>query len=200
MIYFLSFLWMLIAEGPIWFRKAKEFSGKKESDSAFNRFMSGFWRLVGLGGYTSISGAARAWCGLFVAVSLSLGGYSYIKNGAGAKNWAKYGVAIDYKKQGIPRGAIMHIDHDCDCKGDSNHVGFANGDCTADDVKPGKTIDIFGGNQSNTVKVSTFKTCEICEVRWPDKDKDGKPVPLPVLPIVKSDGCTSGKSSGGSTR
>ena len=198
---FLANLFFVMAgDGPSWFKKAKEFAGKKESDSAFSKFLSAFWRIVGLGKYTSLSGSARAWCGLFVAAMLSLSGYSYIKNGAGAKNWAKYGVAIDYKKDGIPQGAILHIDHDCDCKGDSNHVGFANGDCTAEDVKPGKTIDIFGGNQSNSVKVSTFKTCEICAVRWPDKDKDGKPVPLPKLPITKSVNCTSAKSSGESTR
>ena len=177
-----------------WLDKAKENEGKKETDSSFNRWLSGFWRIVGLPHYKTIIGSSFAWCGLFVAASLYNVNMPWQKNGAGAKNWAKYGQEIEWRKVGIPRGAILHINHKGDCKsGSNNHVGFSDGDCAAADLlKKGATINIYGGNQSNTAKVSAFGAYEICEARWPDG------VPLPE-PVVKSVGC-SGKPGGESTR
>lgn len=177
-----------------WLEKAKESEGRKENEATFSRWLSGFWRIVGLPHYKTIVGASFAWCGLFVAASLYNVNMPWQKNGAGARNWAKYGQEIEWRKVGVPRGAIVHINHKANCSsGSSNHVAFSDGDCAAADLlKPGATINLFGGNQGNTAKVSGFGAREICAVRWPPG------VDLPA-PVTKSSGC-SGKSTGGSTR
>jgi hypothetical protein len=177
-----------------WLTEAKKHEGKKESDSAFNKFASGFWKLVGLKGYTSISGSARAWCGLFIVIALSGTGYGYLKNGAGAKNWAKYGQEINWRVDGIPQGAIVQINHVKCGSGSGNHVALANGFCTAADLlKKNARIALFGGNQSNKAQVSIYAATEICAARWPAESK--KPGPVTV-----SKNCSDGGSAAGSTR
>lgn len=128
---------------PRWMIAARAMLGKKETDPAFNKEMSAKWSLFGMN-LGTISTSWAAWCGLFVAVVLSSVGLQYAKDGSLARNWGKYGVAIDYKTHGIPEGAIVWINGKGDCKSSSNnHVTFANGDCTpADLAKPGAT---FGG-------------------------------------------------------
>lgn len=175
-----------------WLDEAKKHSGQKEHNSKFNKYLSGFWRIVGLPGYKTIIGTSFAWCGLFVAAMLYEVDMPWQKNGAGARNWAKYGQAIDYKSNGIPRGAIVHINHKHNCSsGSGNHVAFSNGDCTAEDVKSG-AVNLYGGNQGNTAKVSAYSVKEICAVRWPPG------IELPG-PVSQSSGC-KGTASGESTR
>lgn len=173
--------------------EAKKYAGKTETDSSFNKWLSGFWPKAGLPSYKTIIGTSFAWCGLFVLAMNSEVGQKWASGAAGAKNWAKYGVAIDWKKNGIPRGAIMHLNHNSCGSGSGNHVTFADGDCTAADLaKPGATVPGFGGNQGNTVKRSNYAVKEVCAVRWPSE------VPLPG-PVTKSINC-SGQSSEESTR
>jgi hypothetical protein len=180
------------AENPA-FKKAHEYDGQSESKPKFVAWLSGFWPKVGLSNYKTIIGASFAWCGLFVAAMNSETGLKIVSGAAGAKNWAKYGVAIEWKTNGIPRGAVMHLDHDGDCVGGSNHVTFADGDCTVEDLAKLKQVPGFGGNQGNTVKRSMYPTYEICEVRWPSEiPKPGK--------IEKSVDCAGKGSSGESTR
>lgn len=177
------------------YAEAKKYAGKKESDPAFNKWMSAFWAKAGLPGYKTIVGTSFAWCGLFVLAMNSESGLKYINGAAGAKNWAKYGQSINWKQDGIPRGAVMHLNHKGVCSGPSsgNHVTFADGDCTAADLKKsGATVPGFGGNQGNTVKRSNYVIKEVCEVRWPSE------IPLPP-PVTKSVDC-SGSATGDSTR
>jgi hypothetical protein len=179
---------------PPWYLFALKFKGKREQDPEFNKEMSAKWGLVGLSKYKTISGKTYAWCGLAMAVALAGVGLSHQKDGAGAKNWAKYGVAIDWKTDGIPRGAIIHINSKECGSGSGNHVTQADGDCSPEDLnKPGATINGFGGNQGDTWKVSVYNVKAICAVRWP------KEYPKPP-PIKKSDRCTSGKAKDESTR
>lgn len=182
---------------PPWYSFAKKFSGKKETDPEFNKEMSKKWSLFGLN-LGTIATSSAAWCGLAMAVALSGVGLDYAKNGALARNWASYGVAIDWKRDGIPLGAIVQINHNLNCKAsDGNHVAQAEGDCSpADLLKPGATIDLYGGNQGNTWKVSTFSAKEICSVRWPSELKD-HPKPAPIKQSVK---CTSKGATGSTTR
>ena len=180
---------------PPWYLFALKYKGKKETDPEFSKVMVPQWKLVGLN-LGTIKENWAAWCGLAMAVSLAGVGLSYMKDGGSARSWGRYGVEIDWKKDGIPQGAIIHINHGLNCKSSSsNHVSQANGDCTAADLlKPGATIDLYGGNQSNTWKVSTYAVKEICEVRWP------KEVAKPPR-ITKSVNCSSKTpSSGESTR
>jgi Putative peptidoglycan binding domain len=169
-LYILSLEVLENTNGPSWYKVAKEFEGKKETDPEFNKFMSAKWPLVGLN-LGTISKSWAAWCGLAIAVALSGAGYKWQKDGAAAKNWAKYGKKIEWQTNGIPQGSIIHMNHVKCGSGSSNHVAMADGDCTAQDLlKKGATINLYGGNQSNQFKVSTFSVSKICAVRWPSED------------------------------
>jgi len=182
------------SKAPPWYTFAKKFNGKSETDPAFNKEMSAKWSLVGLN-LGTIAKNWAAWCGLAMAVSLAGVGISYQKDGAAARNWAKYGVGINWKEDGVPRGAILHINGAGNCNSAANnHVTQANGDCSpADLLKDKATIDGYGGNQGDTWKTSTYPVRNLCAVRWPaDYPRPGK--------ITKSVNCTAGGSSGESTR
>src|SRR5690606_28527590 len=142
-------------KGIPWFWWAKQHEGKVETNSTFSKFMSGFWKFVGLPQFNTIAGNTFAWCGLFIASALISTNLSYQKDGAGAKNWDKYGQKIEWRVNGIPQGAIVRINSKGDCKSASgNHVTFANGDCTASDLlKSGATFSGYGGNQGNAAKI-----------------------------------------------
>lgn len=182
-------------KSPPWYLTALGYLGKNEGDKEFDKFLSKFWAIVGLKGYKTIAGSKYAWCGLFMAAALNMSGYQWAKNGAGAKNWGKFGTAIEWKVKGIPQGAIVHINHAYNCSsGKGNHVALANGDCTAKDLlKSGASISLLGGNQSNKVSVATYSVKEVCEVVWPS-DAD-----LPELPVKESLNCSNGKIDKGST-
>lgn len=156
--------------GPSWYAVAKEFEGKKETDPEFNKYMSSKWSLVGLN-LGTIKTNWAAWCGLAVAVSLSLAGLKWQSNGAAAKNWAQFGQKIEWQTNGIPQGAIVQINHDKCGNAKSNHVAMSDGNCTAQDLlKKDATINLYGGNQSNQFKVSAFAVSKICAVRWPSEN------------------------------
>jgi hypothetical protein len=176
------------------YEKAKKYIGQKETDKKLQDKLIPYWKRVGLKGYKTLVGSSFAWCALFIVAMNTESGLSTI-NSASAKSFSRYGVEIDWKKDGIPRGAVVHINHKANCNsGSNNHVAFSDGDCTAGDVsKPGSQINFYGGNQNNSVRVSTFPAGDICEVRWPTEiPKPGK--------IMKSDGCIGKASSGQTTR
>ncbi len=125
------------------------------------------WPIVGLN-YHTVIGAAHAWCGMALATALHSNGYAIPKGAAGAQHWDHYGTPIDWKKDGIPMGAIVRIRH---AHGGA-HVTTANRD-----HHPGETIlDALGGNQGDSIKVSRFDVegnkhghDEIAWVGWPVK-------------------------------
>lgn len=176
--------------GTPWFWKAKEDSGKKETDAAFQEKLNPYWKKAGLPNYKGLVGSARAWCALFVLYALSSAGYSYTKGNASAKSWDNFGQKIEWKVNGFPQGAIVRINSSADCDSWSgNHVTFANGDCTASDLtKPGATFSGYGGNQGNMAKVSTYSAKNICAVRWPSEaELPGK--------VTTSLNCANGKTA-----
>lgn len=176
------------------YQEAKKYAGKKESDSSFGKWLSGYWKKVGLPNYKTIVGSSFAWCALFVVAMQSDTGQKYIASAA-ARSHAKTGVEIEWKENGIPQGAVVHLNHSGNCSsGSGNHVTFADGSCTPEQLaKPGATFPGFGGNQGNQVKRSNYGVREICAVRWPAE------VPKPGR-ITKSVDCGSGSTSGESTR
>lgn len=185
---------------PSWYIEAKKYEGKKETDPEFNKFMSGFWAKVGLPQFNTIVGSTFAWCGLAMSVALIGVGGDFALNGFRAKAWDTYGIEIDWKKEGIPQGAMVRINQSnpVNCKSASdNHIAQANGDCSPTDLtQPSSTVDLYGGNQGNTWKVSTYKAATICAVRWP---KDIKDYPKPDA-IKLSKNCTSAAKQNESTR
>ena len=179
-------------KNPPWYDVAKKHDGVSENNSKFAAIMVPLWNKLFKRDLNSIS--KYAWCGLGMAAALFWSGQDWQTGGEMARNWGKYGVAIDWKMQGIPRGAIVWVNHGYDCKSStSNHVAQADGDCTSLDLlKSGARINLYGGNQSNSWKISSFPVKEICAVRWPNN----YPIPPKVTKSVKC----YGSSGAGTTR
>lgn len=180
--------------GIPWFWFLKKYEGQHETNPAFNKEMSSKWSMVGLN-LGTISKNWAAWCGLFIAVGLGGVGYQYQKNGAAARNWGKFGQAIEWRVNGFPQGAIIWLNNAGNCDSSSNnHVTMANGDCTATDLlRSGASFSGYGGNQQNQAKVSNYPVKNICAVRWPLEHS------LPEK-VEKSVNCSSGPASKESTR
>lgn len=195
---------------PPWLAEAKKYNGKNEADPAFNKFMSSKWSLFGMN-LGTIKENWAAWCGLAAAVALVSVGMPYQKDGSLAKNWDKYGIAVEWKTNGIPQGALVRINHNGDCNSSSgNHITMANGSCAPADIvemkkdangvyqptgkiKSGATFDGYGGNQGNTWKNSTYPVADICAVRWP-KEYQAPPK------VLVSKNCSSKHADNESTR
>lgn len=176
-----------------WYSWILQFLGKTEFDKEFDKFLSGFWKIVGLNGYKTIVGSKYAWCGLIVAAALYSTGYQWAKNGAGAKNWSVFGTKIDFKTKGIPHTAIVRLNHGFDCSSSKgNHVGFACGNYKPSDffkdgkLKAGATITLLGGNQGHTVKYSDYDMREICSVTYPSEEE--VPEVTETIPCDKAGG------------
>lgn len=176
-----------------WMTVALSHLGKKETDPAFGKYMASHWYLVGLQ-LQGITKNYEAWCGLYVAYCYETAGLPYQKTGALARNWAKYGLKIDFKKNGIPMGAVVHINHKADPKSTSgNHVAYAMYDYAPEYLSnPNALVGLLGGNQGNMVKVSFYKVKTIMNVRWVDH----KNFPLPGK-VTKTTHSASGKVSVG---
>lgn len=172
----------------------EKYKGKKETDSVFNKFMSTFWPKF----YNpkTIIGIAAAWCGIFAYATFDSAGYKDLpKNYIAAIAWDGYGHEVNWRQDGIARGAAVRINSSGNCKSSSgNHITMANGDCTAKDLtKSDATIGGAGGNQNNSVKVSIYKMKNVCYVGWP-KEKGLPPK------VTKSNNCTGTGSTDESTR
>lgn len=200
----------VIIKNPVtgdWLAEAEKYNGMKETDKKLQDKVVPYWKKVGLGGYKTIVGTSFAWCGVFVYMVLFDAGIKPLQNGAaGAVNWMKYGQKIEWHTNGIPRKAILQLNHggqsDCGDSG-SNHVTLSFGSCEAKDLidmvknskgeyvpvlKKGVSIWAFGGNQGNTAKPSKYDIKEICAVRWPRETLIGDLIALPP-PVTKSENC-----------
>jgi len=182
------------------YKEAKKYSGQKETNSWFVAFLIRWWPKVGLAKYKQLAGSSFAWCALFFFAMNSEVGQDVIAS-ASAKRIGQSGYTIDWKKNGIPQGAGVWKNSSSCSSGSGNHITWADGDCTAQDInKKGATWAGFGGNQDNAVKRTIYCAkgdCkdvngEICRVFWHKK-------PLPG-PIEKSVNCTGTVSGNESTR
>ena len=161
-----------------WMTAIKKDIGKKETDELYASKMVAKWPIVGLN-LKTISTNWAAWCGLAVAVYLKKAGLSWRKDGALAKNWKNYGLEIDWKRDGIPYGAIVHVNKYGKPQAKGNHVTFSFYNYSPTFLsKKGAAIQCLGGNQNNKVKVSPYKVSKILNVRWPDNPKYPKPIKI----------------------
>lgn len=126
------------------------------------------WPLVGLPQYTTVIGTEHAWCGMVLATALNEYGYKIPHGAAGAANWDHYGTPVEWKKFGVPKGAIVRIRH----AGGGAHVTTSDRDHEAKET----ILDALGGNQSNAINVTRFNVSgnanghdEIIYVGWPVK-------------------------------
>ena len=170
--------------------EAKKYDGKKESDSKFNAWLSTYWPKVGLKNYKTIVGSSFAWCALFFFAMNSNTGQDVIAS-AGAKKIGQSGYEIQWKENGIPQGAGVWKNSSSCSSGTGNHITWADGDCTAEELaKPKATWAGFGGNQADAVKRSIYcakgdcgsSKDVICRVFWHDKNLPPK--------VAKSKNCT----------
>ena len=172
------------------YEEAKKYDGKKETDKAFGAWLSGYWKKVGLPGYKTIIGSSFAWCALFFFAMNSDTGQDVIAS-AGAKRIGQSGYEINWKQNGIPQGAGVWKNSSSCSSATGNHITWADGDCTPEDLsKPKATWAGFGGNQADAVKRSIYCAkgdCGslrdvICRVFWHDKNLPPK--------VAKSKNCT----------
>lgn len=99
-----------------------------------------------------------AWCSSFANFCMQQCGLGYKGTGsAQAISWLQWGKSIDGRF-----GAITVFDHG----GGTGHVCFFL--CMLDD----ESFLAIGGNQSDQVKVSTYKLSDVADFRWPNSFAD----------------------------
>lgn len=189
------------SQTPPWVLEASKHLGKVETDPKFQEYMNPYWAKSGLPSFKGLVGASLAWCGLFGFMILYNTNYVTPKNSFRAKAWDGFGHAINWKTDGIPRGAFVRINSSGNCSaGSGNHITTANGYCTASDLtKSGATFGGLGGNQQNKVKVSIYKVSTICAVRWPSELQNGMKIVKPG-PVKVSNNCTGSGPTNESTQ
>lgn len=180
------------------YKEAKKFEGKGEKDKAFVAWMSTYWKKVGLPNYKTIVGASFAWCALFFFGMNSNVGQDVIAS-AGAKRIGQSGFEINWKRDGIPQGAGVWKNSSNCSSASGNHITWADGDCTAEELaKPKATWPGFGGNQGDQVKRSIYcakgdcgsSRDVICRVFWHEKT-----LPPPVKKSVNCSGTPKKEST-----
>ena len=89
-----------------------------------------------------------AWCSAFVNWCVEKAGYAGTDS-AWARSWANWGQAVEPPR----RGCIVVL-----TRGDGGHVGFYVGETATE-------IQILGGNQSNSVRVSNYDKSRLISYR-----------------------------------
>jgi uncharacterized protein (TIGR02594 family) len=113
-------------------------------ETGSNSYIKALWDEIGYDG--SRFADETAWCAVFVGAILKRSGNKYYQT-ASSQAYAKYGVEVSVDE--IQQGDIIVFYR----KGTSSglgHVGFATGKQTA------TSIEVLGGNQRNTLNVSSF--------------------------------------------
>lgn len=139
--------------GPAWIQKAMAEVGTKEiKGPQYNPKVLEYLATVGKGG----NGDETSWCSAFVAWCLKNSGQSIDGITGLAKSHATAGC---YKKiDKLAYGAVVVFNRGTDPT--YGHVGFCVG------VQGGR-VQILGGNQSDSVKVSGRGTTDIAAIMWP---------------------------------
>jgi uncharacterized protein (TIGR02594 family) len=128
------------------------------------------------------------WCGAFIAHCLASAANStgdqeiknsIVKGSAAAANWVNWGnIELYTKQKPIPKGAIVVLSPTKNT-GTSGHVGFFHS-------RDGDFIYLLGGNQSNMVKVSRYRSSRIKSIRWHHFESINPPLDLGDLNINSS--------------
>lgn len=157
-----KYSWLKIAEGEI---GQREKAGNMENQ-----------RIVEYHATTTLRATKDEipWCSSFVNWVMLKSGYN-ITRSAAAKSWAKYGVEC---KPHV--GCIVVM-----TRPGGNHVGFYIG-------KKNKRVLLLGGNQSNSVNVTSFPENVVIGYRIPAKlnENDSKIFTSLNKPTVASNGIT----------
>jgi uncharacterized protein (TIGR02594 family) len=139
-----------LATDPPWLRAAFDMLGTREiAGSKHNPKIVALFKDVGLRGITDDE---TAWCAVFVGSMLKKGGMPCLQSAA-ARSYLEWGKKTDSPK----RGDVVIIKRGTGWQG---HVFFFLG------IEGGKIVGI-GGNQSNSVSVSSFTLRDLLGYRTP---------------------------------
>lgn len=145
-----------------WMDWMNKYIGKTETDAAFSKFMSQFWKLCGLD-YATIAGNGHAWCALTIEAAFNSCGIKG-SGSAAAVSYEKWGFAC-----GWIYGAVIPMRH----IGGGHHVTYFVR--WADEKN--KVATCLGGNQGDALKLSNFNLSGnasghdecVSGPRWPTK-------------------------------
>ena len=101
--------------------------------------------------YMGVNPRSTPWCGAFVATVSKRAGKTVPKGHLKAASWKRVGKSVPLKKAKKGDLVIVRTKY-------GNHVGFYAG------RKKGR-IEVLGGNQSNMVRVSSYRISSIHSIR-----------------------------------
>lgn len=153
---------------PLWLAKARELVGLKEIVGS--RHEAKILQFFAEAGHPGIKDDETAWCAAFVGAMLRRGGYS--SSGAlNARSYLTYGTLL-----ATPRPGCIAVFK----RGNSawqGHVAFFLRDL-------GDSIEVLGGNQSNSVSIARMSKASLLGYRWPSVTSAPAKVSVPA-PVVK---------------
>jgi len=102
------------------------------------------------------------WCGAFAGFCMKKCGVPMVDEPARAANWKLWGNTEILRGQpSVPKGAVVVLAPEKG-SGRSGHVGFFSRYFGADNEQ----VELLGGNQSDTVRLSKFARSKIVQIRW----------------------------------
>lgn len=140
--------------------------GWSENNAVQDRELAKGWALTRwCKAFTTCKGNDHAWCGMSMASACNAAGFKYPLQCETAAEWKGSGTAYDWKKTGIKKGSIVVIG--------TSHVTSAY-----EDTAPGaSSVKCLGGNQSDSIRVSSYATADISYVGLPIPIVAVQPVP-----------------------
>lgn len=140
-------------DGPKWLQIARGELGTKEiKGSQHNPRVLEYLRTVGIG-----AGDETSWCSSFAAWCVKNAGHSIAGINGFAKSWEN--APSMRKVDKLEYGAIVVFNRGSNPQ--FGHVGFCMG-------TQGGRVQILGGNQSDSVKISGFSTARISSILMPN--------------------------------
>jgi uncharacterized protein (TIGR02594 family) len=151
---------------PLWLQSARDLIGLREIAGALHEpKVLQLWRDARM---PYVHDDETAWCAAFVGAMLerSMIGSTRLPNARSYENWGLNCLTDTGKRDliRVPIGAVCVFDRPPNAW--EGHVNFAVGRTATGDVV------CIGGNQKNSVSISTFKEARLIAARWPIEERD----------------------------
>ena len=176
------------AEVPAWMKAALAEKALWESSGVTEKTTAGKQRILAYFGATDTKpDASLAWCGAFTAFCLAEGGLKETvrKSAARASSWKQWASAsIPRGSDAVPQGAVVVLSPAPGSQR-SGHVGFYSQSLNIGGVPH---VELLGGNQSNTVKLSAFPKSKIASIRWISDAPAAEKIDTSAAPQTRFDG------------
>jgi uncharacterized protein (TIGR02594 family) len=137
---------------------AAETAGVDEHKPEFKDTILNYFAATSLGRQSRI----LPWCGAFAAHCMKSSGNAALIPDAAARaaSWQTFGVGLPVNPGEVPVGAIVVMSPGKGT-GTSGHVGFFT-----QFLNNNANVELLGGNQSDKVKRTSFRTANIAAIRW----------------------------------